>query len=260
MCDRSDSLEAKGGDRNLQLIQIKFLNAFDAFCKDHKLHYWLDFGTLLGAARNSKFIPWDDDIDVSMLRGGGDFEAILNLEKSKKIIFDGYYFKYYPEIGLIKLHNQCLPEYIGMDIFVLDLIGRRMTIAEKVSLTRSLNSDPIFKNKSLSTQRSAYFARKLHNFGFDFVDNFADAETVVYGFEFHHASHPSIFLDKDELFPLRTTQFEGRSYPCPKNLDHHLTLLYGNYKTPNWKQLPHTLISKLPIEDLIKISHFIERQ
>lgn len=36
MWDRSEALMAKGGTRDLQLIQLAFLNAFDAFCKEHK--------------------------------------------------------------------------------------------------------------------------------------------------------------------------------------------------------------------------------
>lgn len=92
MKESSGGLMAKGSARNLQLIQINFLNAFDMFCKSRKLHYWVDFGTLLGAARNAKFIPWDDDVDVSMLRR--DFEIILDLERKGEQLFGGYYFKY----------------------------------------------------------------------------------------------------------------------------------------------------------------------
>lgn len=240
------------------MIQLAFLNAFDAFCKEHKLGYWLDFGTLLGAARNSKFIPWDDDVDVCMLRK--DFDVILDHEGIQNGFSAGYYFKHHPEIGLIKIYNKFLPEYIGMDIFVSDLIDNYLTVEEKLSLTRTLNSDQIFKDELMTSKRLTYFSRKLCELGLNFSENLADAKTIVYGLEFYHVTHPSIFMDKEDLFPLSTIHFEGREYPCPKNVDRHLILLYGNYKTPNWKQLPHTLISKLPIEDLIKISQFLERQ
>ena len=44
----------------------RILQAFDAFAKAHGLTYWIDYGTLLGAARHKGFIPWDDDIDLVM--------------------------------------------------------------------------------------------------------------------------------------------------------------------------------------------------
>lgn len=47
---------------------LKLLNEYDAFCRHHRINYSLHGGTLLGAAREHGFIPWDDDADVSMTR------------------------------------------------------------------------------------------------------------------------------------------------------------------------------------------------
>lgn len=50
----------------VQQIQVELLREFDKICRKHDLRYNISFGTLLGAVRHKGFIPWDDDIDVTM--------------------------------------------------------------------------------------------------------------------------------------------------------------------------------------------------
>ena len=52
----------------LRSIQVDLLNVFHQFCMDHGIGYSLAYGTLLGSIRHQGYIPWDDDIDVCMLR------------------------------------------------------------------------------------------------------------------------------------------------------------------------------------------------
>lgn len=55
-------------DNEVKQCAFDALLFFDSFCKEHSIKYWLCAGTLLGAIRHKGFIPWDDDIDVMLLR------------------------------------------------------------------------------------------------------------------------------------------------------------------------------------------------
>ena len=56
---------------------LKSLEIFDAICSKYGLKYWADCGTMLGAIRHKGFIPWDDDLDIGMLRE--DFNRFLEI-------------------------------------------------------------------------------------------------------------------------------------------------------------------------------------
>ncbi len=63
---------------NLSEFQVVLLEVFKQFanyCKENGLTYYAAYGTLLGAIRHQGFIPWDDDIDVYMMRK--DYDKLI---------------------------------------------------------------------------------------------------------------------------------------------------------------------------------------
>lgn len=54
--------------RKVQLLSTKLLGEFDRVCRILNIPYVVWAGTALGAVRHQGFIPWDDDVDVAMLR------------------------------------------------------------------------------------------------------------------------------------------------------------------------------------------------
>ena len=64
----------------LQKTETGILACLDRICQSHNLHYFVIFGTAIGAVRHKGFIPWDDDTDVGMLRE--DYEKLRALGDS----------------------------------------------------------------------------------------------------------------------------------------------------------------------------------
>lgn len=63
------------GVDELKRLQTEVLKAIDTFCRKQGITYSLGCGTLLGAIRHKGYIPWDDDIDIYLLRD--DFNRLI---------------------------------------------------------------------------------------------------------------------------------------------------------------------------------------
>ncbi|MEI6578984.1 MAG: LicD family protein, partial [Eubacteriales bacterium] len=63
--------------RKIQFLVFQIMLEFEKICKKHNLRYYIAGGSILGGIRHKGFIPWDDDIDITMPRP--DYEKLLKI-------------------------------------------------------------------------------------------------------------------------------------------------------------------------------------
>ena len=133
-------------------VEMDVLTEIDRICKEYGLTYYAAFGTMLGAVRHNGFVPWDDDIDIYMLRP--DYQALMNVLSDE--LPQGYYnsSSYSDSTHMQPLTSVMNTKYIitdvserkkfygcpyicGVDIFPLDYIP---SDEEELSVFRNLNT------------------------------------------------------------------------------------------------------------------------
>lgn len=80
------------GNLELHQVLLAAMKDIDKICRENGLRYYLHAGTLLGALNHKGFIPWDDDVDISLFRQ--DYEKLVSLirtEYSDKFFLQNYH-------------------------------------------------------------------------------------------------------------------------------------------------------------------------
>lgn len=150
----------------IQLIAFELLCEFEYLCQQANISYSLAGGTLLGAIRHRGFIPWDDDIDVFMLRE--DYERFIRMYSGKQLnnpnfqVIDGNNGA--PGITFARLvdlrarinHSKSTAmQYLWLDILPLDAIPKELkNQRDMVERIRSLRRFRLFLNAPIGTGKT----------------------------------------------------------------------------------------------------------
>lgn len=134
-----DGFFVEGKMKRAWAAQIEVLEEIRRICKKNEIAYYADWGTLLGAVRHKGFIPWDDDLDIGMLRSDymrflevapedlGEFFKLKSVyndpthDNVKCRIITGTHMNFTEDY--LKRFNGC-PYVVGVDIFPIDYIPR----------------------------------------------------------------------------------------------------------------------------------------
>ena len=234
--------------RQAQLIMLDMLVEFDAICTKYHLKYWLDSGTLLGAVRHQGFIPWDDDIDLSMpLEDYLKFQEIAKDELSDDIFFqtkksdEKFRFDYTKlrsnRASIVEFHEKereiGYHQGVFVDIFPMitlpDTAFHQHYYEDIFKLIRDTSSislhTPNGKDEPLVREKLVASLLEMHQ-GWD------DEETkIAYGGEMPDVA---AWFDYKEIFPLKKIRFEGLEFWVPQNPNHYL----GENYSFNFMELP----------------------
>ena len=226
--------------RRVQKELVRMLKVVAGICEEHGLQWWLSSGTLLGAARHKGFIPWDDDLDIVMMR-----EDYLKLEKilcsmqSDEFVFHcqktdvdyvNFFGKFRKKEGSIQVKHRRYDYYkwrgIGLDIFAI----------EKTSYLSARLAKLLYHPfMSLGSRIKVGWIRKPYTRIIQAINKFLLHPLLrLVGKinpkgKYHYAlgqGWPKHFFYAKDLFPLKTAEFEGEQFPVPDNMDAYLTNVY----------------------------------
>lgn len=257
--------------RKIQLIELEVLIEVDRICRKYDIKYTIIGGTLIGAVRSGGFIPWDDDIDVAMLRG--EYERFREAceEDLDKIRFyfqdnrntEGYRWGYgkmrRKNTLFLREHQEHMPyeQGIFIDIFphdsVPDIYPVRAFHNFHCFLIRKFLWSEVGriadKNKlkrAVYTAMSKVPAKRIFEHYRRFVDRSNSRQTKRVRALMFPTFGKEYGYDCQWFEPGEDILFEGHKFQCMKGAKEYLTFSYGDYM-----QLPPVEKRKVhPVSDI----------
>lgn len=249
--------------RRLQLTQLEILCEVQRVCERNNISFFLYGGTLLGAIRHQGFIPWDDDLDIGMLRD--DYERFLDIaprEMNKKYLLQtwrndpGYAWPFakVQKVGTICQEiisaNANKMSGIYIDIFPLDVFPSNAHMqksqGKKIELFRYLSLMKCGYKQWLSSGRFD-LKKYLKYLPFRFLAMFYKKEQICKVYEdsatrFNKSGGESLFpqsirhygtlsVPRKDFEKTIMAPFEGKEFPIPIGYENYLVSAYGDWET-----------------------------
>ncbi len=252
--------------RKLQMVEWEILKKFDAMCQKYDLQYFALYGTTLGQIRHGGIIPWDDDIDIGIMRKDYDrLKELVPKEFGEGYTFiDGSTEPSYPfatgrimkngtEFRMLSMKNAKFTPGIFLDIFPIDWlpddpkamerVKRKCWVLEKMNVLRNQPFPNLpYRGLKRYVVRAAcavaaivmkLFPRKtLQKWMRQAPQATKGQETGFLGWPFGIDQSQSIY-PKDMVFPLQRLPFEDSYINMPRDPHGITRMVYGDdYMTP----------------------------
>ncbi len=250
-------------------ISLEVLKTIDAFCTEHHIQYSLAYGTLLGSVRHKGFIPWDDDVDIIMLREDYDRFIRLFLQSPPQhyqcISFEnGTYYLPYTKIVDTRTHVVA-ENFIGLDdigiyvdIFPFDYIansreeavklkGKFKFISKLIRYTcyakfKEVCNGKIKPDKALIYGLSKCIGfKRLSSIYQKRIAKLKDRSAKWVGYLGSCYESDENVFELATIKGLGTGEFEGCTFPVLENYGAFLSKIYGDYMSlpPVEKRVAH---------------------
>lgn len=258
--------------REHQLMMLEMLSEVDRICKKYKIAYMLFAGTMLGAVRHKGFIPWDDDLDIVMLRD--EYERFLELAE-KELDPNTYYlqreFSSHWPMFFSKLRRNgtaCIERYIPkdnkthlgiyIDIFPCDnlyenQVMRRLQFgASKIIIAKALGKRGYITN-NLVKKFFIIFSRLIPaHFLINFVQyKNGKGSNMVHTFFGASSKYSKNIYPRKWFLHTCPVLFERKLFPISLKYDEMLTQLYDDYMVP----IPENKRGKKIHGEIVDLAH-----
>ncbi len=261
VCDEDlNDYNPEGSDlRTLQLKMLDILTVVTGICDKHNIPYWVSGGTLLGAVRHGGFIPWDDDIDIELLRPDykrllkvlpAELPADLYLQKPNERGYRLLFSKVRDRNSVVFEEDEVLPSYkekgVFIDIFSEERSYRWMKnlvdffygrAFRRLKRGRAFHSPKYFYEYSVSLL--LYPVGSLLKWLARGVCAVTKPDNILHSYGIGNSTNHNAKY----MFPLSEVTFEGHVFSSPKDVNAYLSKQYGDYMKipPRDKRATHFL-------------------